>query len=80
MTPTNEQVRQLRREALTELIGAALSMLYADDPKEMLFALMIFRRENVDEDRDRINMDVVATMDKSLLHELMRDWLRRQTQ
>ena len=76
------QARRLRRECLADLVEAALKSTYADDPKEMHYALLVLRieEENVGPNRDLMTMDVLSTMDRHHLHELLREWLRRETQ
>jgi hypothetical protein len=82
MTITKEgQAKQRRREAMTDLVEAGLRAIYADDPKETHFALLVFRHEGeADATRSLVSMEILATMDKTHLHEMLRNWLRRETQ
>lgn len=82
MTITKEgQAKRLRREAMTDLVESALRILYADDPKETHFALLVFRREGeADVTHSLVSMEILATVDRDHLHEMLRNWLRQETQ
>lgn len=79
--PKNEQDELARMQFIHEMVEVVLSYAYRHDPRAMHFALLIFQHEGRDAlDRDLVRTEVVSTIDREMLHEMMRDWLHRMTQ
>jgi hypothetical protein len=68
-------------EILMHMIHKALDLVIEDDDdRDRHFALMVFTREHEEIDgEDVISTNVVATIDKDWLHQLVRGWLHQAT-
>ena len=62
---------------LFSLVAKALDTI---DPREQHFMLLVLTREDSDEERDVVSSDMISSMDRTFMHESLRQWLHKETQ
>jgi hypothetical protein len=67
---------------LFELLCNGVSICCQQDQKERHFMLMVFTRDSIDHATGdpTVTTDLVTTLNKVDTHQMLRDWLHRQTQ